>query len=290
MKKYLCLELVLAISMLLCACMGAYSGVDDTSSVNEATSANASVEETTSSTGEIVSESIYDETESSQGETENSREETEKPEHTELYIQGYTTEQILEYFEEVVLNMEYTDGTGDATVVQKWGVPICYRIFGNPTEEDMSVLNTLFSQLNEISGFPGIYAAADGEPENLAIRFLDQNAFSDTYSEVVNGEDAYGAAQFWYYTDTNEIYTANIGYRTDIDQETRTSVLLEEIVNVLGLSDTVLRTDSIVYQYSNDNTALSDIDWLILKLLYNCKIQFGMDIDNCREIIYELYY
>ena len=81
-----------------------------------------------------------------------------------------------------------------------------------------------------------------------------------------------------------------MGYRTDIDQSTRTSVLIEEIINMLGVSDTVLRTDSIVYQYSNENTALSEMDWLILKLLYDPAIQCGMDVDGCRRVIQELYY
>jgi hypothetical protein len=148
----------------------------------------------------------------------------------------------------------------------------------------------LFAQLNEIPGFPGIYAREEGEPETLMIGFWDPENFNMYFWDFLNGEDAYGATQFWYYNDTNEIYTANVGYRTDIDQSTRTSVLIEEIINMLGVSDTVLRTDSIVYQYSNDNTALSDIDWLILKLLYHPEIQCGMDLDGCRTVIEELYY
>ena len=110
-----------------------------------------------------------------------------------------------------------------------------------------------------------------------------------SFSTFLNGEDAYGANQYWYYTDTNEIYTANVGYRTDIDQSTRTSVLIEEIINMLGVSDTVLRTDSIVYQYSNDNLALSDEDWLILKLLYHPAIRPGMGAEECQRILAEIY-
>ena len=296
MKKWLSLALILVASVLLFACMDTYVGVDNTSSKYEATSSEDS-RETITSADDDISKPDLDETDSSQDDTDESSDEAdesqnelEKPEHTDLYIRDYTVEQVLEYFEEVVLNMEYTDGTGDVTVVQKWFAPIYYRINGNPTDEDMSVLNTLFSQLNEISGFPGIYPASDGELETLTIGFFDADDFNAAFSEMLNNEDAYGAAQFWYYTATNEIYTANIGYRTDIDQESRTSVLLEEIVNVLGLSDTVLRTDSIVYQYSNDNTALSDMDWLILKLLYSSKIKGGMDFNRCSEIIKELYY
>lgn len=210
--------------------------------------------------------------------------------HCPLYLPQYAPDQIWEYFEEIVLHMEYTDGTGDASLVQKWEAPIYYCIDGAPTDEDNAVLMDLFAQLNEIAGFPGIYPSSDWEPVNLTIHFLNADDFSAEFSETVNGEDAYGATQFWYYTETNEIHTANVGYRTDIDQTTRTSILLEEIVNMLGISDTVLREDSIVYQYSNDNTALSDVDWVILKLLYDPAIQCGMNGESCRKMIEELYY
>ena len=107
---------------------------------------------------------------------------------------------------------------------------------------------------------------------------------------MLQGDYATGATQFWYYTDTNDIYTARIGYRTDISQAERNSILIEEIVNTLGITDTVLRTDSIVYQYSDENLALSDVDWIILKLLYDPAIRCGMDFDSCSRIIPELYY
>lgn len=217
-------------------------------------------------------------------------EQTTAPAHSPLYLPQYSQDQIWESFEEVVFHMEYSDGTGDTSLVQKWLSPMYYDISGDPTDEDLAVLTNLFEQLNGIDGFPGIYAADSLDSANLSISFLDEDAFFEDFSECVNGEDAYGATQFWYYTDTNEIHTANVGYRTDLDQDTRTSILLEEIVNMLGITDTVLREDSIVYQYSNDNMALSDVDWLILKLLYSTDIYCGMNAEGCRPIIEELYY
>lgn len=229
-------------------------------------------------------------TEDSMASTEEKEKEPTAPEHSELYLPEYSAQQIFDYFEEVVLHTEYSEGDGNTALVQKWSMPICYRIYGNPTEDDLAVLNDLFVQLNEVDGFPGIHAATDEEMENLTISFLSPEDFSLSFSTFLNGEDAYGANQYWYYTDTNEIYTANVGYRTDLDQITRTSILIEEIVNVLGISDTVLRENSIVYQYSNDNLAMSDVDWVILKLLYNPIIQCGSDYDRCRESVLELYY
>ena len=68
------------------------------------------------------------------------------------------------------------------------------------------------------------------------------------------------------------------------------SGLLEEMVNCLGLGDSTLREDSIVYQYGSDIKTLSEMDWLIIKLLYNPRIRCGMDAAQCEEVIRELYY
>lgn len=212
------------------------------------------------------------------------------PLHSELYIEGVSPELMTQYFGEVVLAMEYSDGTGDPTVVQKWLQPIYYTIIGTPTEEDLRVLEDLFTQLNQVEGFPGIYPADYATQANLTLNFLDEDAFYKQFSEVINNEEAYGAVHYWFYLSTNEIYEGRIGYRTDISQQSRNSVLVEEIINLLGITDTVQRTDSITYQYSNEATVLSPEDWVILKILYNPKIQSGMNEEDCKPILEELYY
>lgn len=216
--------------------------------------------------------------------------ETAAPEHSELYLPDYTLEQVLEYFNEVVLDVEYSDGTGNVTLVQKWNMPLRYRIYGEPTNEDWAMLSLLFQQLNSVPGFPGIQAAEEGMMENLSFSFTDGETLNESFSEILGGEWVNGATQFWYYTDTNEMYEARIGYRSDIDQASRSSILLEEVINTLGITDTILREDSIVYQYSDENLVLSDMDWLILKLLYNPAIKCGMDKEACAAVIEQLYY
>lgn len=213
-----------------------------------------------------------------------------EPLHSTLYREELDIEQVLTYFQEVANQIEYTDGTGDPSLIQKWLSPIVYRIHGNPTQEDLQVLSEFCNRLNAIPGFPGIREAQEYEPENLSLSFLDSDAFRENFSDAVHGEDAWGATQFWYYTDTNEIYSATIGYRTDIPQADRSSIVLEEIVNTLGFSDSELRPDSIVYQHSNENLSLSDVDWLLLELLYHPDIDCAMDAEMCEKVIRDLYY
>ena len=220
--------------------------------------------------------------------TEPTPTEPTKPLHSELYMEEVSQEQMLTYFEEVVLNIEYT--TSQTGILRKWTEPIVYRIIGDATQEDLRVLDELFTQLNEVPGFPGIYPAEVGDFPNLVMYFQDRDEFRLAFSQVVNGEEADGAVQFWFYNATNNIYKGNIGYRTDIDQATRSSVLVEEIINLLGITDTVLRPDSITYQYGSEVTQLSAVDWAILKMLYHPAMECGMDKDACAAVLAELYY
>lgn len=220
--------------------------------------------------------------------------ETEPPEteplHSPLYLPEYSVEDVITYFNEVVLTVEYNNGDGDPSLVQKWLSPIYYRIQGEPSEQDLAVLEDFVAQLNQIPGFPGMKEATDWKLfSDVTIYFVEREPFEETFSDVVHGDFANGAVEFWYYTDTNEIYSASVGICLDVGQESRNSILPEEIINMLGITDTVLREDSLVYQYSDANTDLSDMDLLILKLLYSPEIQCGMTAEECEAVIRELY-
>ena len=209
--------------------------------------------------------------------------------HSEFYVPGVSEDEMVAYFKEVVLNMEYSEGEGDITLVQKWTRPISYRIDGVPDHRDTQLLAEFCKQLNQVEGFPGIRAATALE-QNVTISFLHDSEYISQFAHLLNGERADGVVQFWYYNNTNEIHSGRIGYRKDAPQKTRESVIPEEIVNLLGISDTVTRKDSITYQYSNNATEPSAVDWTIIKLLYNPKIQCGMSAAQCEAVIRELYY
>ena len=199
----------------------------------------------------------------------------------DLRVDNVSSVQMFTYFSEVVNNAEYSSGAYVHQLVQKWQEPITYRIYGDPTEKDMEILLAFFDELNSIYYFPGIYEVENEEEENLSIYFIDRNLFDITFGDVINNELADGAAEFWFYTDTSEIYKGRVGYVTETSQEIRNSVLIEEIVNVLGLSDTYIREDSIVYQYSSDVLEPSEVDWAIIKSLYHPLIEPGMTADEC---------
>ena len=208
------------------------------------------------------------------------------PLHSPLYIEGLEVEDVIRYFNEVCLDAEFVN-SGNASLVQKWSVPIRYSIEGTPTDEDMAVLNDFADWLNSIEGFSGISLAADPAQANLRIHFCTQQELLQLMGDNYGGMD--GAVTFWY--NNNHIYDAIICYRTDLEQTVRNSVILEEIYNGLGpIQDTQLRSDSIIYSGYSEPQQLTAIDELILRLLYHPQIRCGMDAQACEAAIRALYY
>ncbi|MBR6561952.1 MAG: DUF2927 domain-containing protein, partial [Oscillospiraceae bacterium] len=79
--------------------------------------------------------------------------------------------------------------------------------------------------------------------------------------------------------------------RHDLSQTLRNSVILEEIYNGLGpVQDTNLRPDSLIYQAYSEPQWLTDIDELIMRLLYHPEIRPGMNAQECEQVIRRLYY
>jgi len=207
--------------------------------------------------------------------------------HSELYLPDVTVDDVLLWYNEVVLDAEFENG-GDASLVQKWTQPIICSIAGEPTDIDLAILNRFLYELNEMEGFPGISIAENGEYANLRIHFCsnEEELINIMGSQYANND---GAVTFWY--DYNQIYDADICIRSDIDQNIRNSVIQEELYNGLGpVQDTQLREDSLIWYGYSIPQDLTDIDWLILKLLYHPDILCGMNAAECEEIIRNLYY
>ena len=209
-----------------------------------------------------------------------------EPAHSELFIPFVTPEEMVTYFNEVCLDAEFVN-SGNASVLQRWENPIYYQIYGDPTDLDLQILNNMCQWLNTIDGFPGIYETAETWQENYSIYFCTQDELINRMGDEYYGVD--GAFTFWY--NDNIIYDCTVCIRTDLDQEVRNSVILEELYNSLGpAQDTNLRQESIIYAGYSIPQALHPIDEVILKLLYHPDLLIGMDARDCEPIIHSLYY
>lgn len=209
-----------------------------------------------------------------------------EPPHSSLYLPGVPVEEVVQYFNEVCLNAEFVN-SGDPSYLQRWNAPISYILQGEYTLEDLETLSGFADWLNGLQGFPGMYITDDAASANLQIHFCTQEEMVNLMGDHFYGMD--GAVTFWYVDDV--IYDAIICIRTDLDQELRNSVILEEIYNGLGpIQDTTLRPDSIIYSEFSMPQKLTEMDELILKLLYHPELSCGMSAAECEAAIRELYH
>ena len=206
--------------------------------------------------------------------------------HSEWYIPDLAVEDVIIYFNEVCLDSEYSY-SGNSKLVQKWNCPIYYELLGTPTKEDVQVIEGFCQWLNNVPGFPGIYESSGPAFTNLEIYFCPQEEIPERMGDDFHFAD--GAVTYWY--EENQIYSGIICCRSDIGQYLRNSVILEEMYNGMGaVQDTVLRPDSLIYQYYAEPQAMSEVDELIMRLLYSPYIDCGMDAEQCEAVIRRLYY
>ena len=210
-----------------------------------------------------------------------------EPAHSALYIPGVDVEDVILWFNEVSLSAEFVN-SGNPSFLQKWAAPIRYMIHGEPTEADVAMLEGFAHWLNGVDGFPGISEATEQFEANLNIYFCTQDELLWRLGDNFYGTD--GGVTFWYNGD-NQIYDAVICIRTDLNQYLRNSVILEELYNGLGpVQDTTLREDSLIYAGYSEPQELTEIDRLILQLLYHPQMKCGMNSAQCEDVIRKLYY
>ena len=285
MKKAILLILALYICSLFCGCDSLFStqpSPGDLPYTDYTQGENSNEDESDT----VDSDQDTDNSQESD-DTQDSDDTSDLPQHSPLYIEGLDVEDVITYFNEVVLAAEYSS-SGDPSLVQKWADVIYYRVYGEPTDEDMEVLNGFVEWLNDVEGFPRMRQSSGQLAEDLSIHFCSHSEMADIMDFDVSNAD--GTVTF-NYNGNNEIFTGTICYRTDLEQHTRNSVILEEIYNGLGpVQDSDLREDSIIYSGFSTPQELTAVDELILKLLYHPDIQCGMNARQCERIIRQLYY
>lgn len=202
-----------------------------------------------------------------------------------------SADEAVEAFREVCLAAEYPGEGVDYTILHKWSEPIVYRLYGAYTPEDVKTLETFCAWLNDLEGFPGIREAEEPELENLSFHFCDQ-AKLDDFSAGQSGETGCeGYVTVWYDEKNISVSSGTIYLLSELPQERRDPVLLEEVYNALGpLQDTTTRPDSIIYQFPQEEslTWLSPMDELLLKLLYYPDMTPGLPGDEAEDLIRSL--
>lgn len=194
---------------------------------------------------------------------------------------GYAPSEIISYFCDVALGAEYGE---TEEVVIRWGEPVRYHIGAGATEADLQQIYSLIDALNKVPGFPGFVPAASAEDASLTVSFVDTAGM-----EAAAGDSFNGYVTLRWALDGYGIVSGQIYYNTELDQGERNAVIVEELVQSLGLlNDTYDHPESIFYQYHTDTSWPTTLDWAVIQLLYSDGITPGMDGQAARAAAAQL--
>lgn len=192
---------------------------------------------------------------------------------------GYTEEEI-DYFLEIALGTEYGDVQ---PVIRKWRQDLKIKLMGTPSDTDMKTLDDVLKELNGIIDGVSLWEV-EGQP-NVEIHFLPEEEFSQIEPNYVPLN--YGF--FWVqWNGDGELTFTRILIATDelITQTVRSHLLREELTQSLGLMrDSNRYRDSIFYQGFTNTTSYSEIDKVVIEILYLDEIRTNMTEAEVRQVL-----
>jgi hypothetical protein len=189
-----------------------------------------------------------------------------------------TNQEILDYFEEIVLKREYGGGDFDG-VVCRWEQPVYVDISGEYTTEDYDWLISHIDYMNSIDGVPDISVVETGGNFHVFFEPLDQ------LPSVIPGyvEGNWGFISLNWNGD-GQVTEATMGIATDVtSQVQRNHLILEEFTQGFGLlNDSEKFADSIFQMEWTEIQSISVLDELLVRMLYSPVIEAGMK-DGVRD-------
>lgn len=189
----------------------------------------------------------------------------------------------LAVFDIAALSMEFPGAGAQQGHLLRWEGGIRVYVSGKPTRQDRNTLDTLLLNLAlRVPTMPNITLTENAGAANMHVYFVPLRQLKDCIPGYVEGN--WG---MFHYTYSNwRINEAWIGIATDVtDQQSRNHLIQEEIIGALGLpNDHYLYSDSIVYQPWTTVQQPSELDWLMLNMVYSPLVSPGMEKDELHTI------
>ena len=195
----------------------------------------------------------------------------------------------LEAFDVCALSMEYPDAGAQQGHLIRWSDGIRVYIGGNPTRKDLDIISAMFLNLAlRVPELPNITLVSREEDSNVQFWFVPLKQLGDFLPGYVEGNWGYFHLNYYNWM----IREAQVGIATDVtDQKARNHLIQEEFTGALGLlNDHFLYSDSILYQPWTTVQQPSEVDWLMLNILYSPRLSPGMDKDKIHSILTEAWF
>ena len=182
--------------------------------------------------------------------------------------------------------MEWSaSGAANATSeLHRWEKTINICVTGKPTSDDMNQLKAFIMEVAvHCPNMPNIRIVNNESNANVVIYYGPLSTLKQHVDNYPEGN--WGA--FSFRCSNDQITSGKIGIATDKNtQASKRHLLREELVGVFGLTnDHYDYSDSILYQEWTTVQQLSDVDWLMLNMLYDRDLQCGMDANQAYKIL-----
>lgn len=167
----------------------------------------------------------------------------------------------------------------------RWTDCIYVQAKGSPTSEDLEELKRFLAELGlRVPEMPCIFLTDDDNEANLTIYYAPKQQLPDLMSGYP--EHDLGWSHVWW-KDEYPIYKGEVGIASDeTDQNQRNYLMRRHLVGSLGLIGWQdLYDDSVLYDSWTWVQTLSEVDWMMLNMLYTPFVRHGMTYEQVREII-----
>ena len=204
-------------------------------------------------------------------------------------VPGFSDEEVIQYFVEVALYGEYEGYRG---YLMRYEEPITYYVMGDPQGTDEEQLAYLAETLNTIEGYPGISRVWSEDEAKIKVMFSDEETYEKYFGLNVPG-GSWGYASVWYYTDPaylGEISDTYVWISEDASpRQDRDSIICEEFIQGQGLlNDPEYGYYSIFDQNRNDCDWPSALDWAMVRLLYDPRMERDASEEEVRAIAQDI--
>ena len=174
----------------------------------------------------------------------------------------------------------------DRSTLCRWENEIKVYAGGSPTSDDVRELDAFLMELSfRVPLLPVVTRVSAEQEANVTIYYVPLNSMAAHVNSYVEGN--WGYFSYSNYA-SGEMAAGRIALANDVtNQRQRNHLMREELVGVLGLSnDHTLYADSIVYQPWTEVQELSEIDWLMLNMVYSPHVDSGMSYKEVYAVLY----
>ena len=180
-----------------------------------------------------------------------------------------------------------SDGTANAaSKLHRWEDTIKICVTGSPSKDDLKQLNAFIMEIaTHCPNMPNIRIVKNEYEANVTVYYGPLKTLASHVDYYHEGN--WGAFSNHY--TSHVLDNGKVGIATDKNTTaSKRHLLREELVGVFGLlNDHYDYSDSILYQKWTTVGQLSEVDWLMLNMLYDPDLKCGMSADEAYKILHE---